>query len=315
MKKAWQNGVFVLKNITENGCCADARTAVALGIFDGVHMGHRAVFDKIKAYESNGLAPSVFTFQTESITQKHEKNYRFILPNNDKLGFLNDYGIQFVCCPEFEKIKSLSGEEFVSQILLRKLNAAVVACGPEFRFGKDASCSVSDLFVMGEKYGFDVNIVDPVKIDNTVVSSSTIKALISEGNIRKANNFLGYNFGLNQPVVHGNEIGRQLNFPTINQNFLPDQIVPRFGVYASQTVINGNIYPSVTNVGVKPTVCNISDPLAETHILGYNGDLYGRKIKVTFSDFIRDERRFSSLDELRHQIDTDIKAAIASGGK
>lgn len=307
--------MFLLKNITENGCYADTKTAVALGIFDGVHMGHRAVFDKIKTYKNKGLAPAVFTFQTESITQKHEKNYRFIIPNNDKLKFLDNYGIQYAYCSEFEKIKFLSGEEFVSQILIRKLKAAVVACGPEFRFGKDASCGVSDLYIMGEKHGFDVNIVDPVKIDNIVVSSTTIKTLISEGNIKEANAFLGYKFGINQPVVHGNEIGRQLNFPTINQNFLPDQIVPRFGVYASQSVIDGHIYSSVTNVGVKPTVCDISVPLAETHILGYNGNLYGKQIEVTFSDFIRDERRFGSLDELRHQIDTDIKAAIASGGK
>ncbi len=304
-----------MKNITEKGYSADVKTAVALGIFDGVHLGHRAVFDEVKKFETAGIVPAVFTFVTEGITVKHEKDYRFILPNDEKLRFLQDYGMKYVCCPEFEDIKILSGDEFVRKILLEKLNAAVVACGPEFRFGKGAACGIEELSVMGQKYGFDVKIVNPVQIDNMVVSSTSVKELISEGNIKEANIFLGYRFGIKRSVVHGNEIGRQINFPTINQNFLPNQIVPRFGVYATKTVIDGSVYMSVTNVGVKPTVCDISVPLAETHILGFSGDLYEKQIEVTFSDFIRDECRFSSLDELRRQIDTDIKAAIASGGK
>ena len=304
-----------MKNITENGCYADVKTAVALGIFDGVHIGHRVVFDKVKGYANKGFAPAVFTFVTESITQKHEKNYKFIISNDDKLNFLQNYGIEYVCCTQFDEIKDLSGDEFVRQILLKKINAAVVACGPEFRFGKNASCGVDDLLSMSKKYGFDVEIVDPIKIDNTLVSSTVIKSYISKGDIRRANDFLGYRFGIKQPVVHGNEIGRTINFPTINQNFLTDQIIPRFGVYASQTVIDGVIYTSISNIGVKPTICNIAVPLAETHILGCSRDLYGRQIEVTFSDFIRDECRFRSIDELRSQIDTDIKAAIASGGK
>lgn len=300
-----------MKNITEENSRADKKTAVAMGIFDGFHTGHRAVFSKLKSFEKNGLLPAVFTFVTESIVKKHDSKYRFIISNDKKLSLAEQYGVEYVYCPDFADIKDMSAEQFASEILAEKLNASAVVCGPEFRFGKGASCGIDELRKLGEINGFSVKTVEPVNIDNIKVSSTLIKELISSGDIRKANMLLGYSFVIDSTVVHGNEIGRTIDFPTLNQSFLPGQVIPRYGVYATETVIDGRSYASVTNVGVKPTIKGSSPPLAETHILGYKGDLYGTNPEVRFTEFIRPECRFSSLDELRDQIRKDIQTASA----
>lgn len=300
-----------MKNITEKKCRADKKTAVAMGIFDGVHKGHRAVFDRAKDYRKDEIFPAVFTFVTESIMHKHDSQYSFIIPNDKKLSLADQYGMEYVCCPDFADVRDMSAEQFVSEILVGKLNAAAVVCGPEFRFGKGASSGTETLRQLGDKFGFTVETVEPVNIDNIKVSSTIIKELISSGDIKKANALLGYSFSVDSTVVHGNEIGRTIDFPTLNQEFLPGQVIPRYGVYATETVFDGTSYASVTNVGVKPTVAGSSPPLAETHILGFSGDLYERNPEVRFNEFIRPECRFGSLEELRAQIRKDIQTASA----
>lgn len=286
------------------------KTAVALGMFDGVHIGHRSVFERTKSFEKNGFRSAVFTFDTESINQKHGKPYRYIIPNSVKLDMIRNAGISDIYCSDFSEIKDLGAEDFVKDILVGRMNAGAVVCGPDFRFGKGAECGVEELKRSGERYGFELSIVTPVIKDSETVSSSAIRSLLTEGNIKKANLFLGYDYRIKQIVSHGNHIGRTLDFPTINQAFCEGQLVPAYGVYSSHVLLDGVSCSAVTNIGVKPTVTDSSVPLAETHIIGYSGDLYGRTVEVTLSDYLRGEKKFSSLDELKKQIKKDTETAL-----
>ena len=285
----------------------DKKRAVALGLFDGIHLGHRAVLDLALKQEKNGLQPAVFTFNPVAVLRKSSGQDGYIYPHIHKYKMLSEYG--FLCniySADFEEICDMSGEEFSENVLVKKLNAGIVCCGNSFRFGKNASCGVEELKSFGKKYGFDVQIAEPVKIDGITVSSGEIRRCLVNGEIEKANTLLGEPYNIYTTVVHGNEIGRTINFPTINQNYSEGQLVLKYGVYFTTTYIDDIKYKSITNIGVKPTIAGKRTPLAETYILDFSGDLYNKNIRVDFNKFIRPEKKFSSVEELRKQISADI---------
>ena len=283
------------------------KTAVALGMFDGVHIGHRAVFERAESFDEHGAEAAVFTFDSESLGDKHGKSYRYVVPNSLKLDMIRQAGIENIFCADFSGLKDYEPEEFAKVVLAGWMNAAKVVCGRDFRFGKGAAGDVPALKEYGKKYGFEVSTVDPVVVDGNVVSSSRIRELLSEGDVKKANALLGYSYKIKRSVEDGNHIGRTIDFPTINQSFDEGQLIPAYGVYATSVVIDGKQYDAITNIGVKPTVEKDCRPLAETHILGFSGDLYGKMLEVSFSDFLRPERKFDSLDALKKQIYMDIE--------
>ena len=283
------------------------KTAVALGMFDGVHNGHRAVFERAESFSEQGAEAAVFTFDSESLVKKHGQSYRYVVPNSVKLEMIRNAGIGNICCADFSELKNYEAEEFAKSVLAGRMNAVRVVCGRDFRFGKGAAGDVAALREYGQKYGFEVSIVEPVVIDGETVSSSKIRELLSSGNVKKAKRLLGYNYSITGTVTDGNHIGRTIDFPTINQSFGEGQLIPAYGVYATSVVIDGKQYDGITNIGVKPTVEKEAKPLAETHILGFSGDLYGKTLEVSFSDFLRPERKFDSLDALKKQICMDIE--------
>lgn len=281
------------------------KRAVALGLFDGIHLGHRAVLNL--AQEKNNLQPAVFTFNPSAVLRKSSGQDGYIYTHLDKYKMLENLGFKFnIYSENFDDICGLSGEEFAENILVKKLNAEIVCCGNDFRFGKNASCGVEELRKFGEIYGFEVQTAPPVKINDITVSSGEIRRCLVSGEIERANILLGEPYRINTTVVHGNEIGRTINFPTINQNYSKGQLVPKYGVYFTETYIDDIKYKSVTNIGVKPTIAGKRTPLAETHVLDFSGDLYNQNITVEFHKFIRPEMKFSSVDELREQISEDI---------
>lgn len=285
------------------------KTAVALGLFDGVHLGHRAVLKMACEQSGNGLIPAVFTFDPQSVSYKSGADQGYIYGQRQKQMLLCDCGVRCFYSPTFEKIKNFSGESFVKRVLKQRLNALYVCCGNDFRFGAGASCGVDDLRAFGKMYGFEVQVADDVRIGDSIVSSSEIRRRLSSGDVAGANELLGKPYTISGTVVDGNHIGRTIDFPTINQNFSQGQLVPAYGVYSAETVIDGKSFRAVTNIGVKPTIDGERSPLAETHILGFSGDLYGRQLEVALTGRIRPERKFASLDELRAQISRDISAA------
>lgn len=283
------------------------KTAVALGLFDGVHLGHRAVIDAALAQRENGLTATVFTFEPECVLRKSGGSSGYIYTRTEKEILLREQiGVGDIVSPLFEQLCSLSGEKFTRGVLSGQLNAAYVCCGDDFRFGRNAACGARELTDYGRRYGFAVEVVSPVEYGGSAVSSSRIRELLQSGDITAANELLGSAYFINATVTDGNHIGRTIDFPTINQEFAEGQLVPRYGVYSTHANVGGRVLPSVTNVGVKPTVGGVDRPLAETHIIGYSGDLYGKNVDVCFSGFIRPERKFGSLDELKAQIAADI---------
>jgi riboflavin kinase/FMN adenylyltransferase len=280
--------------------------AVALGLFDGVHRGHREVISFPVKLEEKGMIPSVFTFSSDTVGEKQGRRIEYIYTDSQKEIILKSLGIRDVFSENFNALKDLSGEEFVTEILIGKIHADYVVCGHDFRFGKSASCGIDELAEYGRKFGFGVEVVRDVSLNGENISSNKIRSLLKDGEIAAANILLGADYRIDGEVVHGRQIGRTIDFPTVNQLFGENQLVPRKGVYRSVTAADGKVYNSITNIGVKPTVGDDIKPSAETHIIGYSGNLYGKNITVTLSEFVRDERKFNSVDELRTQIQNDI---------
>ena len=277
---------------------------IALGNFDGLHLGHKAVitvekteyerklalmFTKHPQAEITGLCPGIL------ITPDKEKE------------ILKSWGVEPEYI-EFSSVRELAPELFVDEFLVGRFNARSLACGFNYRFGKDASGDAELLKRLCAEREIKLTVVDEVSYGGECISSTRIRTALTEGDMKKANNMLGRHFSYNFVVVHGDERGRVLGSPTINQFFTPDFQVPQYGVYASYTVVDGVKYPSVTNVGIRPTIGN-SERRSETHILGFSGDLYGTNTEVFLVEKIRDEKQFSSLDELKEQIMSDRIAA------
>lgn len=284
------------------------RTAIALGMFDGVHLGHRAVLELAQKEKENGLLPSIFTFSPNAVLRKSSGTSGFIYSHLQKLSLLEGFGGVFSA--DFKIVKPFTGEDFVQRYLRDMSNAAVVCCGADFRFGRGASCGVDDLRRFGEKYGFEVKTAEDVCIDGMVVSSGEIRRRLIEGDVAGANKLLGRPYFIQGKVVHGAELGRTIGFPTINQTYEEGQLVPKYGVYASRITIDGKTFSAVTNIGVKPSVGYEGSPIAETHIIGFSGDLYGKTIVTELLGFIRPERKFDSVEELKMQIAEDTKYSL-----
>lgn len=277
------------------------RTVVALGIFDGVHRGHRAALDLAleKARELKA-APAVFTFDTETVTSKGK--IEALLTREDKLRRLKEAGFEMVRSFDFAELKDMSAESFVSEILIKKLGAVCAVCGEDFSFGRGGAAKSGDLERICARYGTRVCIEKQLYIGGEAVSSTRIRGLLKNGDIARANELLGYRYGYLLPVEHGFERGRTWDFPTVNQRIPEGLVLPKFGVYCSKVLIDGKRYAGVTNIGVKPTVEKHSPPLAETFIIGYSGDLYGRTLDTRLYEFVRPEMKFSSFEELKAEI-------------
>ncbi|MBR1765097.1 MAG: riboflavin biosynthesis protein RibF [Ruminococcus sp.] len=290
--------------ITEQGIGQGQRTAVALGIFDGVHLGHRLVLDKAVEQSARGLAPAVFTFKSGTLTTKPQSER--LLTEEAKAERLESLGIEYIYAPDFKDLRALEPVAFIEQVLVGKMGCGCAVCGKDFRFGRGAVGDAALLRREGERLGFEVKVLDKLQMDGAQVSSSRIKKLVRTGDIREANKLLGYTFGYTLPVVHGNEIGRTWNFPTINQRLPEGIVLPRFGVYCARVTVGGKEFKGVANVGVKPTIEKKIAPLAETFILNFDGDLYGKVVDLRLDEFLRPEQRFNDVKALRARIQADV---------
>lgn len=286
------------------------KTAVALGLFDGVHRGHQLVIGKACEYRKSGLKPAVFTFATDTVTTKgHDGKIEMILTDRCKHKCFEKLGVEYLFSPAFSDYKQMSCEDFVKKVLKDKLNCERAVCGTDFRFGSGAKGDCDTLRELGEKYGIKVDVIRQLCDANGVISSTVIRSAIRFGEMDMVNEMLGYTFFMELPVVPGQRIARTLEHPTINQQIPQGQIIPKFGVYCTRACVEGRQYGAVTNVGVKPTFNKQTTPLAETYIIGFEGDLYGKTVKVYFDRFLRAEKKFDSVEMLKEQIDKDTRQA------
>lgn len=296
-----QKKIFVLDE-----CEKSDGYSVALGLFDGLHEGHLSV---LKEAKENKFTPAVFTFNNQGFSSDRKNVLKCSLADESKKEeCIRDFGISNIFAPDFDDFKNMSGEEFFKEILVCRMKAKNIVCGEDFRFGKDASCDINDLKRLSEKYGITFSTVKTVTGDDgEKISSGVIRKLISDGETYKANSLMYVPFSFVSPVIKGKQLGRELGFPTINQK-IPDYLVNlKFGVYSASVVINGKSYKGLANVGVKPTVTDKNEILCETYIYDFDEEIYGFRVNTSLLKFIREERKFSSLDELKAQVLSDIE--------
>ncbi|WP_287587978.1 bifunctional riboflavin kinase/FAD synthetase [Mogibacterium sp.] len=290
-------------------------TAVALGNFDGVHIGHQQILDAaVDLAGKLGAVPACFTFSNhprELFAGDAELRDKilFISGDEEKLQLLEQAGIQVVFDVPFDEFTmNMSPEVFIKEILCDKLNAKGVSCGFNYRFGARASGDEKLLSQLGVGYGYETRVIRPVKVGGEVVSSTYIRCAVEAGDLVKANEALGRPFSISGIVVQGNHIGSAIGFPTANVRLSKRKVAPLNGVYFTRTTIGGKSYCSISNVGTKPTIGEYEKSV-ETNIFGIDHDLYGQSVKIEFLQLLRPEIKFDSIEQLAVQIADDIKSA------
>lgn len=285
------------------------KSAIALGNFDGIHTGHAAVINEAVSQKNNGLTPYVLIFDEHPQHILSAKMPKQLLTGGSFRRIADSMGFGIIKIT-FDEVKDMSPEEFVKNILVDRLDACFISCGFNYRFGKNGEGNTQILSSLCKKYNIELSVTDAVSFDGAPVSSTRIRTEIEHGSIENANKMLGRPFTYDFEVVDGDKRGRTMGFPTMNQYFPDNFIVPKYGVYASQAFVDGKWYPAITNIGIRPTIGN-SMPRSETHIIGFSGDLYAENVPVALLSYIREEIRFNSLDELIYRIKQDKKKAIA----
>ncbi len=286
-------------------------TVLTLGVFDGLHLGHQrimqTVVDRAKAA---GAVPTAITFDPHPRSVLHPESAPPLLQTLDqRLANLEFLGIEQTIVVKFdEDFASQPAEDFLSNILHDRLQAREVYLGHGFAFGKNRGGNIDLLRSTGEKLGFVADEVDEVQLRGQRVSSSAIRQLLANGRVNLARRMLGRPYGVEGVIIRGNRRGHTIGFPTANLK-PHNRVIPRYGVYATATLIDGIWRKSITNIGVRPTFESDADPSIESYIFDFDGDLYGAVLRVRFLHRIRDERKFNGIDELKAQIGLDTTRA------
>lgn len=290
---------------------AGAPLAVALGSFDGLHRGHQAVIGQV--LNCPGQVPAVVTFDENPSAVLGGQSVPLLMTNEEKAHELEKMGVEVLYLLPFSHICHMQPERFFER-LQKDLQAKTISCGFNFRFGDKGRGDTKLLTALCAGAQVQLKVMAAVEDGAQPVSSTRIRALVQQGNMREAGKLLGRPFGFCFPVEHGRQLGRTLGIPTINQALPKDFIRPPFGVYASMVTVDGCRYAGVTNIGVKPTVGS-DHVLSETWILDYQGDLYGQSVPVELYDFLRPERRFDSLAAMQDEILKNAETARQVAGQ
>lgn len=279
---------------------------VVLGTFDGIHKGHAAVLNAALGFRE--LIPVVVTFAEPPKRKVTGSFVPMLMTSEQKNAKLREMGFREIHVLDYDEIHDLAPEAFLD-MLFEKYDIKAMVCGFNYRFGKDGAGDAAMLSTYCHEHGAEAVVVPAAVVSGQTVSSSLIRELISSGNISFANMLLGQPFCFKNTVIHGDERGRILGFPTVNIELDEQLVVPKFGVYASAVSVDGVYYPAVTNIGIRPTFL-LKKPLSETHIVNFDGDLYGRKVTVSLLDFMREEKRFDGFDQLKSTIENDRQTAV-----
>ena len=286
-------------------------TVLTLGVFDGLHLGHQLIMRTVveRAREA-GAVPTVITFDPHPRAVLHPESAPPLLQTFDqKIEGLGVLGVEQTIVVHFTKeFSNLSAEDFIRDVVMDRLHAREVYLGKGFAFGHNRSGNIELLRRLGNELGFVAGEVPEVKLRGQRVSSSKIRELLARGQVNLARRMLGRPYGVEGRVERGAERGHQLGFPTANLH-PHNRVIPRNGVYVTGTLIDGQWRRSVTNVGLRPTFGDGSEPSVETFVMNWDGDLYGDVVRVRFLYRLRDERRFSSVAELKTQITRDVTRA------
>jgi riboflavin kinase/FMN adenylyltransferase len=296
-----------LANIVPQG-----ETLLTIGVFDGVHVGHRYLLEKLqqRAAEKN-LLGGVVTFNPHPQSVLHPHNQLPWLSNlEDRVRAFQELGVNIVAVLTFTpKVAQLSAREFIS-LLKKHLKMQGIMMGPDFVLGRGGEGNINLLRTLGREMKFSVEVIPPYTINGEVVSSTLIRQALIQGDMRRIERLMGRCFYLRGKVITSDKRGRVLGFPTANLDIKPRQALPGNGIYATITQVDGKQFPSATNIGIRPTFGE-REKTVETHLLNYQGDLYGKEIRVEFVQKLRDEQRFPSSEELKIQIEKDVRKVEA----
>ena len=291
------------------------KNVVALGFFDGVHIGHAALLNRVNEKARQlGVSPAVLSFDAHPDTVVFGKAVPLINSMDGRAELMKRlFGIEKNFVVHFDKEKMHQPWQEFIQALIAESNAVHFVVGHDFRFGYKGEGTAEKLSAYCGERGIGCDIIPAVKLDGITVSSTIIRKLLEEGKIEEANRFLGHPHTLTDTVHEGFRLGRTISFPTINMRFPEGVLVPKHGVYASKAHFDGSEHRAVTNIGIRPTVAGNSAAVSvESFILDYSGDLYGHNVRIEFLSFIRPEEKFGSVDELKDQIRKDAELARAA---
>lgn len=280
-------------------------TVLSLGKFDGLHRGHELLMDSVFEKAVNGLKAAVFTFDIPP-NQAAETDQQVITTNEEKKQLFSERGVDYLIeCPFTKEIMHMEAERFLAEVA-KRLCVRWIIVGTDFRFGHNRRGDYHMLQNYAGTYGYQVRVVQKMQYQGRDISSTYIREALKKGSIEFANELLGYPYFIQGKIIHGNQVGRTIGFPTINIQPPPQKLLPPFGVYVSKIRLDGKQYGGITNIGKKPTIEGDNPAGAETYIYDFHGDVYEKTAKVELLHFERPEMKFSGIEALKEQLEKDI---------
>ncbi len=288
----------------------NVKTAIAMGKFDGIHMGHKKLLGKILDQKQDGLKATVFTFEPSPEEFFVGHTVRQLFTRNEKRRAFERLGVDILVeFPLTEATAATDPEDFVRNILLEDLKAEYIAAGTDVSFGDKGRGDQHLLKNLSKELGFELELIDKVMLDGKEVSSTRVRNEVADGNMKEVQRLLGTEYSICGIVEHGRHIGHTIGVPTVNILPAANKLLPPFGVYSSIVVIDGREYDGMTNIGRKPTISEKEAVGAETYIYDFDSDVYGKNIEVRLKRFVRPEMKFDSIEQLKNQIESDLKLA------
>ncbi len=288
---------------------SDRASAVTFGKFDGLHKGHQKLVRKVQELSGQHKVNSIVcAFDMHPLWKDKGIVPQTIMDKKDRYQHLEGQVDVLVDCPFTQEFSEMDAEEFVDRIICGLFHAEYVVVGTDFRFGHEKKGDIHLLADYASDYGYQLFVIEKERYKDRIISSTYIKEVLRQGDVETAARMLGYPYAVDGVVEHGKRLGRTLGFPTVNLHWPEEKIAPPNGVYFSHIQVDGNCYHGISNIGVKPTVSSENRLLVESYLFDYNGDAYGKEIKVELLQFRRPEQKFESVQELKAVVDQDIAA-------
>lgn len=289
---------------------------MTIGTFDGVHLGHQKILSRLQQLKQrHGLKTVVLTFEPHprKILDPDNKDLKLLTLIDEKLDMLENYGVDVAVVYPFDKdFSNIEAVDYIETILLKSLQVKYLVIGYDHHFGRKRGGNISLLQELKGRYNYEVEEIDALDIDKSAISSSRIRRSLEQGHINMANNFLGHNYFLYARVIHGKKLGRTIGYPTANlQIDSQDKLIPKKGVYFVSVVVKGNAYYGMMNIGINPTTDTSLDLKIEVNIFDFEEDIYKQTIRINFLSYIREEKKFASIDELKTAIDNDKRKCMS----
>lgn len=283
-----------------------AHTAITLGKFDGLHRGHLKLVERVQSYAKEGLKSIVFSFDMLPFFKEKGWNKKNLMTSEEKSLFLESKVDYLVECPFVEAVYTMEAEDFIKDILIGKFHAKHVVVGTDFRFGHQKKGDIHMLKAYENVYGYHLDVIEKEMYGTREISSTFIKEEMQKGNIELVETLLGRPYFIAGSVKHGRALGRKLGFPTMNITPAGEKMLPPNGVYICNVFSEGNVYAGIGNVGCRPTVSDENVTTIEAFLFDYEGQAYGQQIEVRLRKFVREEQKFSSIEELKQRVNQDI---------